>query len=452
MIPFDLVVRGHRVVLPEGERPAAVGVRGGSIAAIESVDTALPAAEEIHAGDHVVLPGLVDTHVHVNDPGRAEWEGWETATRAAAAGGVTTIVDMPLNSVPATTTVAALEAKRRAAEGRARVDYGLWGGVVPGNAADLDPLVDAGVLGFKAFLVDSGVSDFPPVAGADLRAALAILAERDVPLLVHAEDPAALDPAALALDPSSYVAWLASRPPEAEARAIESVTAMAAETGAWVHIVHVSSAEGVETIGRARAGGARVTAETCPHYLFFDAGAIPDGATLFKCAPPIRDAADREGLWEALGRGALDLVASDHSPCPSALKVGDFVTAWGGIASLEVSLAATWTAARARGHGPTDIARWMSAAPARLAGIDDRKGAIAVGRDADLVVWDPGADWTVRGEDLHCRHPTTPYEGVRVSGRVLATILRGLRVFDDGRFPGKGAGREAGARRPDGSR
>ncbi len=426
---FDLVVRARRAVLPDGEGPAAIAIRDGRFTALQPPDTRLEARVELDAGDRVVLPGLVDTHVHVNDPGRAEWEGWETATRAAAAGGVTTIVDMPLNSVPATTTVAGLEAKLRAAEGRARVDYGLWGGVVPGNAGELHALVDAGVRGFKAFLVDSGVPEFPSVGERDLRAAMGILADRDLPLLAHAEDPVALDPKALEAAPGRYASWRASRPAAAEASAIEILARLALETGARVHVVHVSSEEGARAVAAAREKGARITAETCPHYLFFEAGSVPN-RTVFKCAPPIRAAADREALWDALRDGTLDLIASDHSPCPPELKTSDFATAWGGIASLEISLAAVWTAARAHGFEPADLARWMSAAPARLAGLDGQKGAIAPGLDADFVIWDPDEERIVRGAELYQRHPVTPYEGERLAGRVAATFVRGERVYD----------------------
>ena len=440
MSVYDLVVRGLRVALPQGVGPAAVAVSDGRVAAVLPLDAELDAAASLDAGKAVVLPGLVDTHVHVNDPGRAEWEGWDTATRAAAAGGVTTIVDMPLNSVPATTTVVALEAKLRAAESRAHVDYGLWGGVVPGNAAELDPLVDAGALGFKAFLVDSGVDEFAHVGESDLAAAMAILTRRGVPLLVHAEDAAELDPAALARAPARHASWLSSRPPASEARAIERVARLSGATGARAHVVHVSSREGVEAIAAARAAGVPITGETCPHYLVLDGASVPDGATLFKCAPPIRTGEHRERLWSALAEGTLDLVVSDHSPCPPAMKAGDFATAWGGIASLELGLSAIWTQARARGYDIEDVARWMAAAPARLAGLDGRKGAIAPGLDADLVLWDPDAERVVRSEELHQRHPLTPYAGLRLAGRVLTTILRGRVIYHEGAFPESGAG------------
>jgi allantoinase len=426
---YDLVVRGTRVVLPEGIRPAAVAVRDGMIARIESYDAQLAASELVDAGEFVVLPGLVDTHVHVNDPGRAEWEGWDSATRAAAAGGITTIVDMPLNSFPPTTTLAGLEAKLHAAEGKAWVDYGLWGGAVPGNAGELPLLLRAGVLGFKGFLVPSGVDEFPPLAQDDLETALEALASHRAPLLVHAEDPDSLGPGALMRDPTSYASWLASRPPEAETRAVEKLIRLTQETGCRTHVVHVSAAESVDSIARARGRRLPVSAETCPHYLFFAAEEIPPKETPFKCAPPIRESRHRERLWSGLGAGILDLVVSDHSPCPPSMKRGDLATAWGGIASLQLSLAATWTGARIHGFGPVDVARWMSAGPARLAGIDDRKGAIAVGLHADLVVWDPDETCEVRQNDLHHRHRETPYLGFRLTGRVHATFVRGRRAY-----------------------
>ena len=395
--------------------------------------------------DLVISPGIVDTHVHVNEPGRTEWEGFDTATRAAAAGGVTTIVDMPLNAVPATTTVEALEAKRRTARGRVHVDVAFWGGVVPGNAGELDALVDAGVRGFKCFLVPSGVDEFPAVAEADLRAALPILARRDVPLLVHAEDPACLvTSVASVTHPTypthptyqahqvyqAYETYLATRPPQAERNAIRLMIRLSREFDVHVHIVHVACAEGVDEIARAKADGVRITAETCPHYLTFAAGEVRDGATEFKCAPPIRDAAHRDALRRGLRSGALDLVATDHSPAPPSMKcAGDFMKAWGGIASLELSLAAVWSSAA------TDVreaATWMSEAPAALAGLAARKGRIAAGFDADLVVWDPDAERTVDPARLQQRHKLTPYAGRALRGVVRATYLRGERVWDDG--------------------
>jgi allantoinase len=448
-----LVVRSTRVVLPEGERPASIYIAGDVVDRI--ADYASPApdgAVVFDAAGLTVSPGLVDTHVHVNEPGRTEWEGFDTATRAAAAGGVTTIVDMPLNSVPATTRAHALHAKVEAAVAQSHVDVGFWGGVVPGNDAELDGLVDAGVRGFKCFLVPSGVDEFLPVDEHDLRRALPVLARRRMPLLVHAELPlagadggarnggraaaaAGANPPSAALQPQPYTMYLATRPPVMEREAIRLMIRLASEFGVTIHIVHVSSAEGVEAIAGAKAGRVPVTAETCPHYLTFAAEEIPDGATGFKCAPPIRSGSHRAALWDGLASGALDLVASDHSPSPPAMKPpGDFTRAWGGIASLELSLAAVWTGARARGAGAGDLARWLSAAPAALAGLAGRKGRIEAGLDADLVVWDPDASFVVRPERLQQRHKATPYAGRRLFGVVQTTFVRGERVWEKQRL------------------
>jgi allantoinase len=465
-----MIFRSRRVVLPDGVRPADVHVERGRIARIDDGDARLKPSRSdgellIDFSDLVISPGLVDTHVHVNEPGRTEWEGFDTATRAAAAGGVTTIVDMPLNSVPATTDAEGLEAKRSAARGRVHVDVAFWGGVIPGNAGELDGLADAGVRGFKCFLVPSGVDEFPHVTERDLREALPILARRRVPLLVHAELPEFLgsperltlvddSPGARGCEPSVYATYLATRPPRAELEAVEVMIRLAREFDARVHIVHVACAEAVAAIARAKADGVPITAETCPHYLTFTAAEVGDGATEFKCAPPIRDASHRDALWAGLHSGALDLVATDHSPSPPAMKRGgDFMTAWGGIASLELSLAAVWTAysdvgpAFQAGHcGPPDrvllreVSRWMSAAPAALARLDDRKGDIAVGRDADLVIWDSDATWTVDSPRLQQRHPLTPYAGRTLRGLVRETYVRGQRVWNDGALDRPAAG------------
>jgi allantoinase len=408
-------------------------MREGRIAAIEPPDGAGLGDEVMDVGDLFVLPGLVDTHVHINEPGRTSWEGFATATRAAAAGGVTTLIDMPLNSVPATTTVAALDAKRAAARGQCLVDVGFWGGVVPGNADDVVPLVEAGVRGFKCFLSPSGVDEFVNVAEPHLRLVMPILAKLDVPLLVHAELPTALrQPAG---DPRRYQSWLDSRPVEAELRAIELMLRLAAEFGTRVHVVHLAAAEAVAALHAARRGGARVTVETCPHYLTFAAEEIAEGHTLLKCAPPIRGRDERARLWEALITGDIDLVASDHSPSPRDGKHvddGDFFAAWGGIASLQLGLSAVWTAGVGRNVTPVALARWMSEAPARLAGLHPSKGAIVAGADADLIVWDPDAEFVVDAATLFHRHALTPYHGRRLRGRVRTTILRGSVVFHEG--------------------
>jgi len=431
------LIRSERVVLPDGIRPATIVVKEGRIAAIEP-HSGKPndgAASTIEAGGSVVMPGLVDSHVHINDPGRADWEGFETATRAAAAGGITTLVDMPLNSIPSTTTVAALDAKRRAAEGRCHVDVGFWGGVVPGNARDLEPLARAGVLGFKCFLSPSGVDEFEHVSEADLRAAMPIIAATGLPLLVHAEWPAKLREPDRRADPRSYSTWLDSRPTTAEQAAIDLLIDLSARTSARVHIVHLASADALASIGGARASGVPITVETCPHYLTFCAEEVADGDTALKCAPPIRESEHRERLWRALLDGHIDLVATDHSPAPAVLKHiedGNFVEAWGGIASLQISLPIVWTGAAARQIPIERLAQWMSAAPARLAGLDARKGAIKPGYDADLVIVAPDREMTVDASRLYHRHAATPYDGARLRGVVMATMLRGEIVFEHG--------------------
>jgi len=449
-----MVVRSRRVVLPDGLREAAVVVHSGRIAAVLPWSDAPDAVEAVECGDACLMPGLVDTHVHVNEPGRAEWEGFASATRAAAAGGITTLVDMPLNSTPATTTARALAAKRRAAASGCRVDVGFWGGVVPGNVPELEGLAAAGVLGFKCFLVPSGVDDFAHIGERDLREAMPVLARLGRPLLVHAELPGPIAVAAEALrgdDPRRYATWLASRPPAAEVEAIRMVLGLCAETGCAVHIVHLSAADALPDLVAARARGLPVTVETCPHYLVFAAEEIADGSTPYKCAPPIRGRVNRDRLWQALRDGVIDLVASDHSPCPPAIKAretGDFMAAWGGIASLQVGLSAVWSEACERGFPLAYLARWMSERPARLAGLAGRKGAIAPGADGDLVIWEPEAAWTVESARLHHRHPLTPYEGRSLRGVVRSTFVRGERVFDrgangepGGRFPGAPSGR-----------
>jgi len=430
------VLRSRRVVT-DAIGPAAIHVRAGAIERVAAWDDVPAGAALEDVGELAVLPGIVDTHVHLNEPGRTEWEGFATATRAAAIGGVTTLVDMPLNSIPATTTREAFAAKRAAAAGQCAVDVGFWGGVVPGNTGELAGLVADGVRGFKCFLIDSGVAEFGWVGEAELAPAMAILAGLGVPLLVHAEVAGPIDAAAPGLvdaDPRRYATYLASRPPAAEEAAIALVTRLCRATGARTHIVHHSAASAIAQLRAARAEGLPLTAETCPHYLHFAAEAIPDGATPFKCAPPIRSAANREALWRALAEGVLDLVASDHSPCSPGLKAmeaGDFIAAWGGVSGLQLALPVVWTEASARGHALVDLARWMAAGPARLAGLA-RKGAIAAGRDADLVVFDDAAEATVTAASIHHRHRVTPYAGETLRGAVVATYLRGQRVAEHG--------------------
>jgi allantoinase len=444
----DLVVRSERVVFHDGVRPAAIHVEDERIAAIAPYSEKVAGVRVLDAGGLMVLPGLVDAHVHMNDPGRGDWEGVEHATRAAAAAGVTTLVDMPLNSVPATTTIEGLEAKRDAVGGRAHVDVGLWGGVVPGNAADLEPLARAGILGFKCFLSPSGVDEFGHVSEQDLRTAMPELARLNLPLLAHAELPADLIDRPSG-DPRSYATWLACRPPAAEHHAIEMLIGMAAEYGVHVHIVHLASADALPALRAARARGVRVTVETCPHYLTFAAEDIADGATAFKCAPPIRERAHRERLWQALDQGDIDLIASDHSPAPAALKCleeGDFLRAWGGVASLQLAFAIVWTGAKARGIPIERVVGWMAEGPAALAGLAAAKGRIAPGADADLVFWDPDAESRVDPAKLHHRHPVTPYAGMVLHGQVRRTLLRGRIVFEDGEIMSGVEGRLTGPR------
>lgn len=425
----DLVIRGRRVVTPDGVRAASVHVAEGRIVRVGGWEEAPPDISVVDAGESIVMPGLVDTHVHINEPGRTEWEGFETGTRAAAAGGVTTILDMPLNSIPATTTVDALEAKRQAARGKTVVNVEFIGGVVPGNVGELEALRDAGVRAFKCFLSPSGVHEFPAVGERDLRVAFPVLARLGLPLMVHAEDPACLLPGRGSS--REYGDYLTTRPVAAERAAITLLTRLMARAPTPVHIVHLSSASSLDIVRTARARGLPLTVETCPHYLTFAAKEIPSGATEYKCAPPIRDKAERDALWEALIAGEIDLIVSDHSPCPPEMKEtgGDFFSAWGGIASLQLSLSAVWTGARARGLKPERIAQWMSAAPARLAGLQNRKGALAAGYDADIVLWDPEARFVVDPTELLHRHKVTPYAGRELYGKVLATYVGGRRIF-----------------------
>ena len=433
----DVILRGRRVVTPEGSRPAAIHVSEGRITAVEEYENVGVGIPVTDAGDAVILPGLVDTHVHINEPGRTDWEGFASATRAAAAGGVTTLLDMPLNSVPATTAAPALDIKRTAARNRIAVDLGFIGGVVPGNTEELPALHAAGVLAFKCFLVPSGVAEFPSVTERDLRVALPVLARLDALLMVHAELPEPLIAAAACLggNPRRYATWLGSRPATAEMEAIRFMGVLAAEYGVRIHIVHLSCADSFPVLVAARSAGARVTAETCPHYLTFSAEEIPDGATEYKCAPAIGTRANRERLWEALAGGELAAVVSDHSPCPPALKsldTGSFVSAWGGIASLQIGISAVWSGARGRGYSLEHLAEWMSTGPARLAGLSAIKGAIASGRDADLVLFRPDDEFTVDAASLRHRHAVTPYQGRRLAGVVEATYLRGVEIFRRG--------------------
>jgi len=438
----------RRVVTAEGLRPAAVVAEGERIRAVVPVADVGAGMEVRDFGDAAILPGLVDSHVHINDPGRTEWEGFTSATRAAAAGGYTLLVDMPLNCLPATTTVAALETKRAAARGNCRVDWAAWGGVVEGNQDDIEALAAAGVLGFKCFLIHPGIDGFTMVGERELRLALPHVARTGLPLLVHAELAGPVDAATERLanaDWKSYETYLQSRPDEAELLAIRMMLSLCREYGVRLHIVHLSTCQALLELRAARSEVLAVSVETCPHYLHLAAEKIADGATLCKCAPPIRSRENCEALWQGLREGVIDLVASDHSPCPPAMKRledGSFRTAWGGISSLSVALAVMWTEAGQRGFTLVDIVRWMAEGPAQLAGCKARKGRIAAGYDADLIVFDPEAEFQVTPERLHYRHPLSPYMGETLRGTVKITYLRGRPVFDNGEFPGEAGGRE----------
>ena len=443
----DLIIRSRRVVTPLITGEASVHIADGKIVAVREWADVPAGVELIDAGNSVVMPGNADAHVHVNEPGRTEWEGYETATKAAAAGGVTTIVDMPLNSIPPTTTFTGFEEKLDAAAGKCTVDVAFWGGVVPGNTAELAPLAERGVRGFKCFLIHSGVDEFPHVVESDLRIAMPEIARLDSVLLVHAEVTGPIDAVAetlAGLDPREYDTFLKSRPPEAENEAIAQMIELSRETGCRTHIVHLSSAEALPMLRQAKADGVPITAETCPHYLTFAAEEVPDGATHFKCCPPVRESENREKLWDAIVDGTIDMVVSDHSPCTPALKLqesGDFMEAWGGISALQFGLPVMWTNLRARGLGITDLTRLMSAMPAKLAGLDGNKGKLAAGYDADIVIWNPDEQFTVVPELIQHRHKLTPYSGRELFGKIEATFVGGRKVFENGAFGGNKFGK-----------
>lgn len=439
----DKIIRGQRVVLEDGVGPAAIHIGDGIIKAITAYDEITNGPEVFEAGpDAVLMQGLVDTHVHINEPGRTHWEGFETATRAAAAGGVTTIVDMPLNNIPATTTLAAFETKLAATKGKLSVDTGFWGGVVPGNLQELEVMFAAGVVGFKCFLIHSGVDDFPNVTEEDLRPAMHELARLGALLIVHAEMPAPVEEASAAqaasgADARVYQTFLETRPKEAEDEAIALLLRLCRETGARVHVVHHSSSTSLEMLREAKKEGLPVTLETCPHYLSFVAEEIPDGATQYKCCPPVRERANSEKLWGALKEGLIEMVVSDHSPCPPEMKrleAGDFLAAWGGISSLQLRLPVMWTEAQGRGYSLSQLAEWLARAPARLAGLQEKKGSIAVGKDADLVIWNPETEFRVEPRMIEHRHKLTPYEGRTLRGVVQKTFLRGQLIYDEREF------------------
>lgn len=428
--------------------PASIHIQAGKIASISSFDNTPNDVELVTADDDaLVSPGLVDTHVHVNEPGRTEWEGFQSATEAAAAGGVTAIIDMPLNSIPATTSVEGLKTKLRAAAGKCAVDVGFWGGVVPGNIRELAGLVSAGVVGFKCFLIDSGVEEFPCVTEEDLRLALPELKRLNSILIVHAELPGPCRDAAAAtrkLDATQYRTFLTSRPRAAENEAIDLVIRLSREFELRTHIVHHSSADALPAIKRAKENGVPITAETCPHYLYFVAEEIPAGATQFKCCPPIRERENREKLWDALKDGTIDMVVSDHSPCSPDLKGlerGDFIEAWGGISSLQLRLPVMWTEMSRRGFSFDRMGEWLCRAPAELAGLSKNKGALATGYDADVVIWKDNEEFEVAPEIIRHRHTLTPYNGRVLKGLVQKTFVRGQLVYDDGQIVANNFGR-----------
>jgi len=436
---FALV--SSRVVTPEGVGPQAVLVAGDQIEAVVPPHELPTDIDAIDYGDLVIMPGLVDSHVHINEPGRTEWEGFETATRAAASGGVTTLVDMPLNSSPVTTTPRSLQKKQEASAGKTWVDVGFWGGLVPGNLGELESLVGAGVCGVKAFLCDSGLDEFPSVDEAVLRQAMPILARLGTTLLVHAELPDSPSPGLEVK--TSYRDYLASRPEKWETDAIELVLRLCEEFRCRVHVVHLASGDGLALIESAKRRGLPVTVETCPHYLYFAAERIPDADPRFKCAPPLREQLHGDLLWRGLLEGAIDLVATDHSPCQPERKHlddGNLEAAWGGIASLGLALPIVWTRGRERNLDFSQLSKLLSSAPARLAGLADRKGTIAPGKDADLVVWDPDASWTVNASQLLFRHKITPYDGESLVGKVVRTYLRGHLIYDVGQLIGEPTG------------
>ena len=429
----QLVIRAKRAVFPDGIRPAVVVVDDERITALLEDGAAVEAREEIVVpDDQVLIPGLVDSHVHVNEPGRTPWEGYESATRAGLAGGITTILDMPLNSSPPTTTVDNLDAKEEAAQGKLSVDVGFWGGAVPGNIDQMAPLWDKGVFGFKCFTAHSGIDEYGYLGYEGVKEVLAKLAELDAVLIVHAEDSRILAEAPQDIT-DQYATFLASRPRAAENTAIEQVLAAARETGARVHILHLSSAEALPAIRAAKQEGVKVTVETCPHYLTFASELIPDGATEYKCCPPLRENDNRKALWEGLKDGTIDHIASDHSPCTVDLKVkdtGDFGKAWGGVASVQLGLPAVWTAGEEFGIELSDIARWLAANPCASFRVPG-KGSIAVGNDADFAVVAPEETFVVDVEDLEHKNKISPYQGRTLRGVVKRTVLRGRTVDRD---------------------
>ena len=439
---IDLALRGNKVFTPTGIRPAVVLVKDGLIADVLSELPAGFNATVIDVQDSVLMPGVIDPHVHINEPGRTDWEGFDTATKAAIAGGITTLVDMPLNASPVTTTADAFDQKLASTHGQLHTNCGFWGGLIPGNTSEIEKLIDNGVLGFKAFLTHSGIDEFPNVTEADLRKAMPIFARHGLSLLVHCE--LSTDETLATGDVRSYANYLSSRPKAWEDTAIALMIRLCEEYNCRTHIVHLSSANSIEPIAEAKRRGLPLTVETGQHYLFFNAETIPDGQTQFKCAPPIREKENNDRLWAALREGIIDFVATDHSPAPPDLKQitsGNFMTAWGGIASLQLALPVLWTAARQRGFTAADMASWLSAKPAQLAGVATRKGTIEIGYDADLVVWNPEKSFVVSADSLYHKHKMTPYLNETLYGVIEQTYLGGVPVFSHGTITQLNAGK-----------
>lgn len=432
---LDKIIKSTNVVTADGVRDAYVLIRNGVIADVTSAKPDSECTEFIDVGEKTLLPGLFDPHVHINEPGRTEWEGFETATRAALAGGITTLIEMPLNASPVTISVKAFELKLTAAQNKLYTDCGFWGGVVPGNVKELEPMAQKGVFGFKAFLTHSGIDDFPNVTEDDLNHAMPVIAALNLPLLVHCE---LSEPGYRFSNPRSYSEYLASRPKKWEDDAIRFMIRLCEKFKCPVHIVHLSSADSIDAIKKAKEKGLPLTVETAPHYLFFCAEEIAEGETSFKCAPPIREKQNNERLWAALEEGIIDFVATDHSPAPPAMKEidsGDFSKAWGGIASLQWSLPVVWTAAKKRNLPIYKIVQWLSTKPARLAGLQHQKGQIAKGFSADVIIADMNKKFTVKEADIEHRHKVTPYLHKELYGLVEQVFLKGRRVFDSSSAP-----------------
>ena len=436
----NLAIISQRVLTPKGERPAAILIQEEKIMDVVSISEISSDCPVEDMKNDVVMPGLVDTHVHINEPGRTDWEGFETATKAAAAGGITTLVDMPLNCIPVTTTVGALNQKIAATKNQLWVDCGFYGGLIPDNLQDIESLADAGVLGFKAFLSHSGIDEFPNINEKHLREALPIFANKGIPVLVHAELE---NGATQSEDHSTYKSFQDSRPKSWENNAVKLLIQLSKEFDARIHIVHLSSADILAEIAQTRNDGYPISVETCPHYLHFSSEHISDGDTRFKCAPPIWESDNKEKLWSGLENGLINFITSDHSPCTAELKnleVGDFEKAWGGISSIQFTLPVIWTECKTRGYSMDQLINWMSKQPAKFIGKDQQKGQISPGFDADLVCWNPGEKYIIQKEAIHHKNKLTPYEGESLYGVVNATFLRGQKVYENGEFLGNPTG------------